>query len=69
MGELGIEDDPRGRNIAIAWDEGNAPIGERQLGRATLVSPVLTYLDLASEPERAAEARKEMRRYLERLLK
>ncbi|MDB5072792.1 MAG: hypothetical protein JWM87_3903 [Candidatus Eremiobacteraeota bacterium] len=62
---LNVADDVRGRNVAICVDDGRARIG-RTVGAdgVTYASPVLAYLDLRDEPERAAEAAESLRRVL-----
>jgi hypothetical protein len=62
---LNITDDIRGRNVAICVDDGRARIG-RTVGTDGIpyASPVLTYLDLRDEPERATEAAESLRRVL-----
>src|SRR5665213_2661932 len=62
---LNITEDSRGRNVAICLDNGQAHIG-RTVGTDGIpyASPVLAYLDLRDEPERAAEAAEALRRVL-----
>jgi hypothetical protein len=63
--KLHIDADGRGRNVAVIVDDFASNIGIQQRDTRRYVSPSRTYLDLAGLPERAEEARKEMRRYLE----
>ncbi|MGZ3497886.1 MAG: hypothetical protein ACXWNK_05275 [Vulcanimicrobiaceae bacterium] len=59
-----VSEDMRGRNILFVRDDGNAKIGVEQLGPYNFVSPYMTLMDLAHEPERAEEATEAMRRMI-----
>lgn len=63
--QLHIGSDQRGRNVALFLDKANVSIGAVEQNRVKFASPVITYLDLSTTPERSDEARDEMRRYLE----
>lgn len=58
--------DPRGRNVIVTYDRAAFALGRQSVRGATYVSPVLAYLDLLYESERAAEARDELRPYIRR---
>lgn len=64
MSELNIGTTERGRNIAFHDDFANASLGRTLDDGIHFVSPILTYLNLSSLPERSEEASNEMRRYL-----
>jgi hypothetical protein len=61
-----FEDDARGRNVAFVDEADVARIGSRELSGTTFASPILTYLDLRFDSERAEEARVELRRVIEK---
>jgi hypothetical protein len=63
--ELNVSDEPRGRNVVLVTDDGGAGIGSEIRSGRRYTSPVLTYLDLQGEAERAEEAREELRRVIE----
>lgn len=65
LAQVHISGEGRGRNVALRFDAAGASIGASIRNGLRVASPVLTYLDLAALPERAEEAREEMRRYLE----
>ena len=67
--KLHVDPDDRGRNIAIIIDEFAAESGIQDLKSHRYVTPTRVYLDLAKLPERAEDAREEMRNYLEQLWK
>ncbi len=62
--QLTVDGDTRGRNILLYADEKNSRIGVETANGMNFASPIVTYLDLAGAPERAEEARDEMRTYL-----
>jgi hypothetical protein len=61
---LNVTEDTRGRNVIVNVNDENARIGAREMGAFAYVSPILAYLDLHDEPERADEAREELRRVI-----
>ena len=63
--ELNVSDDPRGRNVVLVPDDGGAKIGAETRSGRRYTSPILSYLDLQDEAERAEEAREELRRVIE----
>jgi hypothetical protein len=67
LSELPMESDSRGRNVFVRVDELATLVGPQLRSGRCYASPELVYLDLAALPERAAEAREEMRIFLEAL--
>lgn len=63
--ELNVSEDPRGRNIVLVPDDGGAKIGSETRSGRRYTSPILSYLDLQGEAERAEEAREELLRLIE----
>jgi hypothetical protein len=63
--EINVSGDPRGRNVVLVVDDGGAKIGSETRSGRRYTSPILSYLDLQSEGERAEEAREELRRVIE----
>jgi len=67
VNEFTLDSESRGRNIFFRIDDLATHLGTQKRNSLTYASPGLTYLDLAALPERASEARDEMRTYLEHL--
>jgi len=63
--DLPMDADSRGRNVFIMVDRVAANFGVQNHQCRRYASPALVYLDLAKLPERSAEARDEMRNYLQ----
>ena len=67
--ELPMEDDSRGRNVFVRVDDIATRVGVQLRNDRRYAGPALVYLDLAALPERAAEAREELRIFLDHLWK
>jgi len=63
--ELNISDDSRGRNVYFVPADQGTRIGSEERAGRRYSSPILTYLDLRGEVERAQEAREDLRRFIE----
>ena len=64
IGELDVSLDKRGRNVVVTYDRAGIEVGAEKIEHLSYVSPILTYLDLLNEPERADEGRVEVERYI-----
>jgi DNA-binding MarR family transcriptional regulator len=63
--DLSIEDDSRGRNVALVADRSALAIPSREIDQIAYVDPIKAYVDLKYQPERSAEAREELRRFID----
>lgn len=64
-----VSEDVRGRNILFLKDDANAKIGVDAFKNCNFVSPYITLMDLAREPERSEEATEAMRRMIKQFWK
>jgi hypothetical protein len=69
INELPMDSDSRGRNVFVRIDDLATRVGVQSRKDHRYASPALVYLDLGNLSERAAEAREEMRIYLDDLWK